>query len=239
MSHAVHDGPPVDAGAPGARGRRRGLDGRQWAVVAGVAVLAGAAVVAVAVSRGGDDGGAAAAGPPARDVASAMGDALATGTTVPSNRSDVVTEPTTATPPPAAVPTDLPAVTIPAGATPPTTIPGSEPSSVPGGDGDMPLFGHLVVDLTPGGYQDFAVRLRSDQRVQLLSLADDGVRTHIEVYGPDGASVGGWEGGEPGVVNGLEWTRDDPVPATGTYVIRVVHRGGSDEPFALGFFGDP
>lgn len=32
---------------------------------------------------------------------------------------------------------------------------------------------------------------------------------------------------------------DEPLPATGTHVIRVIHTGGSHEPFAIGFFGDP
>ena len=36
------------------------------------------------------------------------------------------------------------------------------------------------------------------------------------------------------MINGLEWHDEDELPATGTYVIRVVHVGGSDEPFALG-----
>jgi len=40
------------------------------------------------------------------------------------------------------------------------------------------------------------------------------------------------------MVNGLEWyLPDEPLPATGTYVVRVIHTGGSDERFVLGFFG--
>ena len=134
-------------------------------------------------------------------------------------------------------------MTIPAESSPPTTIPGSDPNSIPldilSGE-DAPEWGTLVVDLEEGGYQDFAVHLREEQRLQLLSLGDDGIRTQIQVFAPDGSSEGGWEGGEPGVINGLEWfPPDDRLPATGTYVIRVVHQGGSHEPFALGFFGDP
>ena len=50
---------------------------------------------------------------------------------------------------------------------------------------------------------------------------------------------GWWKGGEPGVINGLEWyLPDEPLPATGTYVIRAIHTGGSHEPFVLGFFGN-
>jgi hypothetical protein len=40
------------------------------------------------------------------------------------------------------------------------------------------------------------------------------------------------------VINGLEWFGDETLPATGTYVIRVVHTGGSDDRFVLAFFGD-
>ncbi len=109
---------------------------------------------------------------------------------------------------------------------------------MPGPDGDMPLWGHLLVDLKPGGYVDFAVHLRKDQDIQVLSLADDGIDTDIEMFAPDGTSVGSWKGGQPKVVNGLEFSPDSPLPASGTYVIRVVHTGGSDNPFLIGFFGE-
>ncbi len=137
---------------------------------------------------------------------------------------------------------DLPDVTIPPEASPPTTIPGSEPNSIPtdifSGE-EAPQWGTLVVDLEEGGYQDFAVHLREDQELQLLSLADDGIETEISVYAPDGSLEGWWAGGEPGVINGLEWYHpDEPLPATGTYVIRAIHTGGSHDPFALGFFGN-
>jgi hypothetical protein len=198
-----------------------------------VAVLAGLAVVALAaaivVYLASDDGSAG-----GDDVAgSALGSVFG-GSTVPGNVGTAVQQTTVATVPRQGVPP----VTIPADSSPPTTIPGSEPTSVPGADGDLPIFAHLVVDLEPGGYQDFAVHLRQDQELQLLSLADDGIMTDIEVFAPDGASEGSWHGGEPGVVNGLEWYGDEQLPATGTYVIRVVHTGGQDRPFALGFFGD-
>jgi len=200
-----------------------------------VAVLAGLAtvalVVAIVVYVSGDDG----SGSEDETAGSALGSVLG-GATIPGNVGTAVQDTTTtaATGPQ----TDLPPVTIPAESSPPTTIPGSEPTSVPGADGDLPIFAHLVVDLDPGGYQDFAVYLRQDQKFQLLSLADDGISTHIEVFAPDGSSEGSWEGGEPGVVNGLEWFGDEQLPATGTYVIRVVHTGGSDDRFVLGFFGD-
>jgi hypothetical protein len=206
---------------------------RQPLVLAGLGVLAVVAlVVGPFVYVSGDDGD----GPTSADdsAGSALGSVVG-GSAVPSNVGTAVQETTTATTGPRP---DLPPVTIPAESSPPTTIPGSEPSSVPGADGDLPLFAQLVVDVDPGGYQDFAVYLRQDQEFQLLSLADDGIKTHIEVFAPDGSSEGGWEGGEPGVVNGLEWFGDELLPATGTFVIRVIHTGGSDDRFVLGFFGD-
>jgi hypothetical protein len=175
-----------------------------------------------------------------------------TASTLPSNAGTVASTSTTEAEPdtpdgaddaphaPAGV--DLPPVTIPAESSPPTTIPGSEPNSIPtdifSGE-EAPEFGTLVVDLDEGGHLDFAVHLRDDQEVSLLSLGDDGIQTEIEVFAPDGSSEGWWVGGEPGVVNGLEWYQpDEALPATGTYVIRVIHTGGSHEPFALGFFGN-
>jgi hypothetical protein len=206
-------------------------------VLAAIGALAAVLVAVVAfLAFGGEDGGGS-DGPEALDesAGSASGSAFGGSTTVPSNVGTAVQETTVATTGPG---TDLPPVTVPADSSPPTTIPGSEPASVPGGDGDLPLFGHLVVDVDPGGYQDFAVYLREDQQFQLLSLADDGIMTHIEIFAPDGSSEGNWDGGEPGVVNGLEWFGDDKLPATGTYVVRVVHAGGSDDRFVLAFFGD-
>ena len=199
--------------------RRRSL------VLAGLAGLAAIALVAAILVYVSDDDGP--------ETGSALGSVFG-GSTIPGNVGTAVQETTMATSPRP----DLPPVTIPAESSPPTTITGSEPTSVPGADGDLPIFAHLVVDLDPGGYQDFAVHLRQDQEFQLLSLADDGIITHIEVFAPDGSREGSWDGGEPGVVNGLEWFGDEKLPATGTYVIRVVHTGGSDDRFVLAFFGD-
>jgi hypothetical protein len=209
-------------------------------------VLVIAAVWVVASS--GDGGSETSAG---GGLGSAVGGVVeggeGTGSTLPSNAGTVrPTTTTAATLPdggtrPGAL-ADLPAPEIPGEASAPTTIPGSEPSSIPtdifSGE-EAPQFGTIVVDLEEGGYHDYSVHLRADQEVTLLSLADDGIETAIEVFAPDGSSEGWWEGGEPGVVNGLEWYEPDEVlPATGTYVIRVVHTGGSHEAFALGFFGD-
>jgi hypothetical protein len=226
MHPAAPDRPPPAPPSP-----RRPL------VLAGLAALAAVAlvvVVLVAVSGRGDGAGEEDAGRVDESAGQALGSAIGT---VPSNVGTAAQETTTSAP--AAGPrSDLPPITIPATSSAPTTIPGSEPASVPGADGDLPLFAQLIVDVDPGGYQDLAVYLRQGQELQLLSLADDGIMTDIEVFAPDGSSEGSWQGGEPGVVNGLEWFGDEQLPATGTYVIRVIHTGGSDDRFVLGFFGD-
>jgi hypothetical protein len=228
---------PEDATGPPAANR-----GPLVAAAIGVAALVVVAIV-MAVGALGDD--------EEDDGAQAVGGAVATATTestLPPNAGTVATVPTSTSPDATdegadSAGADLPAVTIPAEASPPTTVPGSEPNSIPtdimSGE-EAPQFGTLVVDLEEGGHLDFAVHLRNDQEVSLLSLGDDGIQTEIEVFAPDGSSEGRWEGGEPGVVNGLEWyLPDEPLPATGTYVIRVIHTGGSHDPFALGFFGTP
>jgi hypothetical protein len=250
MTHITpEDGDGWRTGPSGARSPQDGVPaavaggGNQrtllLAAAGGVAALVIVALVMVVGGSGGGGGDTGGGG----DLGGALGSAATA--TIPSNAGTVREDSTTTTaagePDGAPAGGDLPPVTIPAESSPPTTIPGSEPSSVPTDldGGEAPLFGHLVVDLEPGGYQDFPVHLRTDQEIQLLSLADDGINTDIEVFAPDGSSEGSWQGGEPGVVNGLEWyLPDEPIPATGTYVIRVIHRGGSDGPFALGFFGD-
>ena len=230
--------PPATSGAGG--------QSRTLPIVAigAVVALVVAAVLVVVMSSGGDDG----------QSGGELGGAVATVTTTstPSNAGTVATTTSTtaegdgsgdAESDHAPAGAGLPAVTIPAESTPPTTIPGSEPNSIPvdifSGE-EAPQWGTLVVDLEEGGYLDFPVHLRAEQELQLLSLADDGIETEIEVFAPDGSSEGWWAGGEPEVINGLEWyLPDEPLPATGTYVIRVIHTGGSHEPFALGFFGTP
>ena len=227
MHRAASDRPPT-APPPSHRSLVLGA-------LAALAVVAVVVVVLMAVSGRGDGAGDEDAGSVDESAGQALGSAI--GGTVPGNVGTAVQE-TTTTAPITGPRSDMPPVTIPATSSPPTTIPGSEPASVPGGDGDLPLFAQLIVDVDPGGYQDLAVYLRQDQELQLLSLADDGIMTDIEVFAPDGSSEGSWQGGEPGVVNGLEWFGDEQLPATGTYVIRVVHTGGSDDRFVLAFFGD-
>lgn len=218
------------------------------AAIGGVVALAVVAIVMVVSSGGGDDGDDGDSSAPGVGVGGAVAPSATTarsnvGTVAPTTTEgdDGSDDGGEGDQPSAGA--DLPEVTIPGEASPPTTIPGSEPNSIPtdifSGE-EAPQWGTLVVDLEEGGYEDFAVHLRDDQELQLLSLADDGIETEISVYAPDGSLEGWWAGGEPGVINGLEWyLPEEPIPATGTYVIRAVHTGGSHEPFALGFFGNP
>jgi hypothetical protein len=129
---------------------------------------------------------------------------------------------------------ELPLPDAPADAAPPTTAPGTEPISIPEGA----LIGEFPVDVEPQGFVDVPVRLRQGQHVTILSNADDGILTHITVYGPDDEVLGEWNGGEPGVINGWTFDDEDPLPADAVYVVRVQHRRGSDEPFMLRFYGD-
>jgi hypothetical protein len=79
--------------------------------------------------------------------------------------------------------------------------------------------------------------LRGGSQVRLLLFAVAGgvvalvVAATLMVVG----SSGGGDGGSGG---GVGYLPDEPLPATGTYVVRVIHTGGSHEPFALGFVGN-
>jgi hypothetical protein len=196
------------------------------------------------IACGGDDDGGG-----GTEVGAAVGAAQDDGssTTAPSNRGTVGSTTTTAVSTTAGsreVP-DLPPPDIPAEASTPTTAPGTEADTWPIGfpvdapGNSVPLIGDIVVDLEPEGYVDFPIHLREGQLVAVISAGDDGRMTHIEIFRPDGTSEGSWQGGEPEVINGWEWVADDErVPLTGTYVFRVIHLGGSDEPFLLRFFGE-
>ena len=140
---------------------------------------------------------------------------------------------------------DLPPPDVTGQASPPTTAPGTEqdvwpigfPADEPGNS--IPLIGDFVVDLEHHGYLDLPVHLEEGRVVAVISAGDDGIMTHIEIFRPDGASEGSWQGGEPGITNGWEWVGEDGrVPMTGTYVVRIVHLGGSDGPFLLRIFGE-
>ena len=242
---AASDLPSPQDGVPAVEPRGGGRPPVLVATVCGVVLLVIAAIVMVVTSGNGDGDDPAALGV---GVGGAVAPADASvpanvGTVAPTTTEavDESGDPGGGDQPSAGA--GLPEVTIPPEASPPTTIPGSQPNSIPtdilSGE-EAPQWGTLVVDLEEGGYQDFAVHLRDDQELQLLSLADDGIETEISMYAPDGALEGWWAGGEPGVINGLEWYHpDEPLPATGTYVIRAIHTGGSHEPFVLGFFGNP
>jgi hypothetical protein len=218
------------------------------AATGAVAALVIAAVVVV-VTAGGDGGSDP-------EEAAVLGSALATTATTQSNSGTVASSTTTAPDDGgggggggegdctgATTSADLPEVSIPAEASPP---PAPEGGGMPGWPVDimtgeeLPGLGEIVVDLEEGGYADFPVHLDMDKRTALISAADDGIQTEIEVFAPDGSSEGCWvNSGEPEVISGLEWISSDQLPATGTYVVRVVHTGGSHGPFILRFFADP
>lgn len=130
---------------------------------------------------------------------------------------------------------ELPGVRPPATATPPTTGPGTDPIELPGAGS---LFGEIRVRVVSGGYTDLPVRLRERQEVTIISAADDNLATVIEVWNPSRELIFSWVGGEPGVVNGVEFRDDDdPLTETGSYVIRVVSTGQGGD-FLLRFFGE-
>lgn len=198
--------------------------------------LAAVMVAAVAACGGDDDSQASGDG-------SKLGQAVAEASEEPpSNVGTAASTTTSTTAPPADVP-ELPPPTIPSEASPPTTAPGTEADEWPIGldpDDRLPLVGDIVVDLEPNGHRDFPVALQEGEIMAVMSAGDDGIMTHIEIFRPDGTSEGSWQGGEEGVINGWEWVSDgDRVPMTGTYVFRVIHLGGSDEPFLLRFFAQP
>jgi hypothetical protein len=133
---------------------------------------------------------------------------------------------------------DLPPPTFPESG-PPTTVEGMEPLSVPGAEGDDPLFGQLVVDLEPDGYVDLPTELRQGQEFQVLTTADDGIRSRTTVFAPDGSTVAQWESsGRRGDIEGYYWDDEDVLPADGTYVFRVEHLGGAHNQFLLAFYGE-
>ena len=233
--------PPQDQpDAPGpapSGGSRRGL----WIGV-GVAVVVAVAVVVGLVLAGGGDGGEG-------DGGSALGEAIGSATTTTAgNRSPVVTRPRRRRPPatPGRRPVPIRPRCRPSRSRPSRRRrrrpPGSpSPTRCPGGNGDLPLFGapgrRPAAGRVPGLRR---AACATTSTVQLLSLADDGIGTHIEVFAPDGSSEG-IVGRAASPASSTAWSgiSGEELPATGTYVIRVIHTGGSHEPFALGFFGTP
>ena len=107
-----------------------------------------------------------------------------------------------------------PAPTFPE-SSPPTTVEGMEAVSIPGANGDDPIFGQLVVDLEPGGYLGLPTHLRRGQHIQVLTSADDGIRSRTTVFAPDGSTVGHWDSsGRPGDIEGYYWDDNDVLPPT-------------------------
>jgi hypothetical protein len=130
---------------------------------------------------------------------------------------------------------------IPNQSPPPTMAGDMEPQTVPNGIGgeEVLQFGELIVDVGAQGCIDIPTHFRAGQRVLVHSFADDGNVSDVRVYGPDGAELGAWQTGAPETVEGYDFYNDTPMPADGTYIFRVIHRDGHDDPFAISFFGDP
>jgi hypothetical protein len=130
---------------------------------------------------------------------------------------------------------------VPNQSPPPTMAGDMEPQRVPNGIGgeDVLQFGELIVDVGPQGCIDIPTHFRAGQRVLVHSFADDGNVSDVRVYGPDGAELGEWQTGERETVEGYDFYNDTPMPTEGTYIFRVIHRDGHDDPFAISFFGDP
>lgn len=123
----------------------------------------------------------------------------------------------------------------------PTMAGDMEPQTVPNGIGgeEVLQFGELIVDVGPQGCIDIPTHFRAGQRVLVHSFADDGNFSDIRVYAPDGEELAEWQTGERETVEGWDFYNDTPMPADGTYIFRVIHRNGHDDPFAISFFGDP
>jgi hypothetical protein len=198
---------------------RKSIQSRAGVLAASVATVV--ATIGVAGCGGGDDAGGGGVGAAAIDDSGGNG-SLATIT--PTENATTTTEALAELPPP----------DIPDEASPPTTGPETEPLEIPEG----PLFGEFLVDVEPEGHVDVPVSLRQGQEITILSNADDGIYTHISVYGPDGTVLDDWDGGQPEVINGVYYDESDPLPTDGVYVIRVQHRSGRDDPFMLRFYGE-
>jgi hypothetical protein len=140
---------------------------------------------------------------------------------------------------------DLPPPTIPAEASPPTTEPGSDPIDSdpvdildPDGPG-IPALGGFRVDPPEHGCVDIAVHLEQYGRFRLKSWGDDGIYTQVQVFSPSGEKIASWDTGEPQTYEGYTWEDEGGLPETGTYVIRVVHVGGSHDSYVIIAYGDP
>lgn len=179
-----------------------------------------------------------------------MGDDEDGGTETTSN-SEPTTEPTDTTaapdttqpggggePPETGTGTEnLPEPDVSVEASPPAMYDGIADMEYPVGlDETVPILGEVTIDLPEGGYVDAAVQL-DEGEVYVLAAANDRIGARFEVYGPDGSVVAEWtDEGEPEVVQGWEFSQEDALTESGTYVFRVISMNGSTGQFPLRFF---
>jgi hypothetical protein len=138
-------------------------------------------------------------------------------------------------------PADLPAPEIPESADPPELRPehdGMQHPYNPFDDEYWPIIGEVYADSVPGDYIDVPVHLEAGQLTVMFS-ANDEIYSTIEVYDPNGEVIATAEElGEPGIVEGYEFSdySDDALTETGVYVFRVIQHRGAEGGFPLRFF---
>lgn len=132
---------------------------------------------------------------------------------------------------------NLPAPDVSVEASPPQLHAGIEGMEYPVGlDERVPILGEVAIDLPQDGYVDVAVHLEEGE-VYMLASANDRIGAHFEVYDPDGAVIAEWtDEGEPDVVQGWEFSQEDTLTQSGTYVFRVISANGGTGQFPLRFF---
>lgn len=122
-------------------------------------------------------------------------------------------------------------VVVPADAPPPRLVDAST-IQLPGVG---PLIGTIPVEVGAGEVLDIAVRLEASSNLGIISAADDGARTTVQMWSSPDDLEASWDGGEPGVITGAEWNAEEPLEG-GVYVFRVISRDTSGT-FELRFFG--
>jgi hypothetical protein len=145
-----------------------------------------------------------------------------------TTESPTTTEDSTATTDPDE---DRDPVVVPADAPPPRRVDAST-IQLPGVG---PLIGALPVEVGAGEVLDIAVRLEDSSNLGIISAADDGARTTVQMWSSPDDLEASWDGGEAGMITGAEWNADEPLEG-GVYVFRVISRGTSGT-FELRFFG--
>lgn len=124
-------------------------------------------------------------------------------------------------------------VVVPADAPPPRLVDAST-IQLPGVG---PLIGAIPVEVGAGEVLDIAVRLEASSNLGIISAADDGARTTVQMWSSPDDLEASWDGGEPGVITGAEWNAEEPLEG-GVYVFRVISRNGArSSSFELRFFG--